>query len=214
VRPGADVGGGVRVRAISSTFPEGYHAPAGGQAGHHQVQNRGKLPSDRRVIGLRQVDEMALRGPGRLVRANSGSVHLEAAPNCVRRGVMRRVRGDMPRSTDSSGERCDALQRPAPGLVTPESTAFGRHVPTGCAAPGGRAAGSVGPHACRVRTVHAGGMASSGRAARAGRLHPRHEAITLGSTRVSVDTPAVRRVGVTPCSHRWFRHTSKFCGRS
>ena len=58
------------------------------------------------------------------------------------------------------------------------------------------------------------GMASSGRAARAGRLHPRHEAITLGSTRVSVDTPAVRRVGVTPCSHRWFRHTSKFCGRS
>ena len=204
----------MRVRAISSTFPEGYHAPAGGQAGHHQVQNRGKLPSDRRVIGLRQVDEMALRGPGRLVRANSGSVHLEAAPNCVRRGVMRRVRGICPGQQTLRGSGATPCNGRRPASLPQRAPPSGVTSPTGCAAPGGRAAGSVGPHACRVRTVHAGGMASSGRAARAGRLHPRHEAITLGSTRVSVDTPAVRRVGVTPCSHRWFRHTSKFCGRS
>ena len=40
-------------------LPEGYHAPAGGQAWHNQVQNGDELPSGRSVIGLRQVDEMA-----------------------------------------------------------------------------------------------------------------------------------------------------------
>ena len=42
-------------------LPEGYHAPAGGQARHDQVRIGDRLPSGRRVIGLRQVDEMVLR---------------------------------------------------------------------------------------------------------------------------------------------------------
>jgi len=49
-------------------LPEGYHAPAGGQAWHDQVRIGDRLPSGRRVIGLRQVDEMVLR-LGRLVGA-------------------------------------------------------------------------------------------------------------------------------------------------
>jgi hypothetical protein len=50
--------------------PEGgYHALAGGQAWHDHVRTGAELPSGQRVIGLRQVDEMAL-GPGRLVGAN------------------------------------------------------------------------------------------------------------------------------------------------
>ena len=42
-------------------LPEGYHAPTGGQAWHDQSGLGNRLPSGRRVIGLRQVDEMALR---------------------------------------------------------------------------------------------------------------------------------------------------------
>ena len=49
-------------------LPEGYHAPAGGQAWHDQVGIGDRLPSGRRVIGLRQVDEIVLR-LGRLVGA-------------------------------------------------------------------------------------------------------------------------------------------------
>ena len=53
-------------------LPEGgYHAPAGGQAWHNQVQNGDELPSDRSVIGLRQVDEMALGPP--FGRSESGA---------------------------------------------------------------------------------------------------------------------------------------------
>jgi len=63
--------GRVRVRAISSTSPRGYHAPAGGQAWHDSIPDGGRSPSGRRVIGLRQVDEMTLR-PGRLVAASPG----------------------------------------------------------------------------------------------------------------------------------------------
>ncbi|MCA1704738.1 MAG: hypothetical protein LC808_16330 [Actinobacteria bacterium] len=50
-------------------LPEGYHAPAGGQAWHDHGRTGDELPSGRRVIGLCQVDEMAL-WPGRLVGAN------------------------------------------------------------------------------------------------------------------------------------------------
>ena len=58
-------------------LPEGYHAPAGGQAWHDQVRIGDRLPSGRRVIGLRQVDEMVLRlGP-----------LVEASPS-VRRGAL------------------------------------------------------------------------------------------------------------------------------
>ncbi len=49
----------------------GYHAPAGGQAWHNQVQNGDELPSGRSVIGLRQVDEMALGPP--FGRSESGA---------------------------------------------------------------------------------------------------------------------------------------------
>jgi len=50
-------------------LPRGYHALAGGQAWRDHVQTGDELPSGQRVIGLRQVDEMAL-GPSRLVGAN------------------------------------------------------------------------------------------------------------------------------------------------
>ena len=60
------------VRATSSTSQRGgYHAPAGGQAWHNQVQNGDELPSGRSVIGLRQVDEMALGPP--FGRSESGA---------------------------------------------------------------------------------------------------------------------------------------------
>ncbi|MCA1601905.1 MAG: hypothetical protein LC776_09780 [Acidobacteria bacterium] len=44
-------------------LPRGYHAPTGGQAWHDHVRTGDELPSGRRVIGLCQVDEMALWGP-------------------------------------------------------------------------------------------------------------------------------------------------------
>jgi len=50
-------------------LPRGYHVPAGGQAWRDHVWTGDELPSGRHVIGLCQVDEMALR-PGRLVGAN------------------------------------------------------------------------------------------------------------------------------------------------
>ena len=52
-------------------LPEGYHAPAGGQVWHDQLRESDRLPAGRGVIGLRQVDEMALR-PGRGSRSESG----------------------------------------------------------------------------------------------------------------------------------------------
>jgi len=50
-------------------LPTGYHALAGGQAWRDHVRTDDGLPSGQRVIGLCQVDEMAL-WPGRLVGAN------------------------------------------------------------------------------------------------------------------------------------------------
>ena len=58
-------------------LPRGYHALAGGQAWRDHVRTDDGLPSGQRVIGLRQVDEMAL-GPGRLVGANTE--HLTRQP--------------------------------------------------------------------------------------------------------------------------------------
>ena len=58
--------GGVSGACHLVDLPEGYHAPSGGQAWHDQPGLVTGCPSGRRVIGLRQVDEMALR-PGRLV---------------------------------------------------------------------------------------------------------------------------------------------------
>ncbi|MCA1602851.1 MAG: hypothetical protein LC776_14875 [Acidobacteria bacterium] len=56
-------------------LPRGYHAPAGGQAWHDHVQAGDELPSGRRVIELRQVDEMALRPCGGRSRCTDDCHH-------------------------------------------------------------------------------------------------------------------------------------------
>ena len=199
----------MRVRAISSTFPEGYHAPAGGQAGHHQVQNRGKLP-DRAASGRtrwRSGAPVAWSERTREVctwRQRITVFDEELCDGCGGYAQVNRLFGGAVRRPATAGARPRYPREHRLRASRPHRLRGSR----GACGGQRRTARLQGPH----RTC--GGMASSGRAARAGRLHPRHEAITLGSTRVSVDTPAVRRVGVTPCSHRWFRHTSNFCGRS
>jgi len=63
MRTGASSEGGERAGTRHLVdLPKGYHAAAGGHAWHEQVPSSGRLPSGRRVIGLHQVDEMAL-GP-------------------------------------------------------------------------------------------------------------------------------------------------------
>ena len=69
--------GSERVRAPSSTSRGAITRRPEGKPGMLTSGIAGGLPSGRRVIGLRQVDEMAL-GPGRLVGANTE--HLTRQP--------------------------------------------------------------------------------------------------------------------------------------
>ncbi|MCA1603164.1 MAG: hypothetical protein LC776_16520 [Acidobacteria bacterium] len=63
-----------RVRVTSSTSQRAITLRSEGQAWHDPVQGGDELPSDRSVIGLRQVDETALGPP--FGRSESGACHL------------------------------------------------------------------------------------------------------------------------------------------
>jgi len=88
-------GGSYRVRAISSTSQRAITLRSEGKPGMIRFRRRHELPSDRSVIGLRQVDEMAL-GPAvwseRIRSAPSGSRRHSAA----RDGMTPQIRGHSP----------------------------------------------------------------------------------------------------------------------
>ena len=127
------------MRAISSTSQEGYHAVGRGQARRGTRRKSGTLPPADGVIGLRQVDEMALR-------PDEGGAFPSAPPTCARHGAVAAVqaftadcracghkmslpdRGGDPRGTSYAAPvsvqlpAAPALAHTAPDYASPVST--------------------------------------------------------------------------------------------